>query len=174
MARGYTLLLETLNGFEKAPVLPFDATAIAMFDEMRSQKVRVATMDLRIAAIAISNNLILLARNTGDFSKITNLIIEADFTPPEALSPELRSHLKLSDELVDEFLAADRCLFSVPMYNFSVPSNFKAYIDQIVRVGRTFTFENGQGKGLVSGKKVIFIGGGFNMLTIADKADYAN
>jgi len=76
MARGYTLLLETLNGFAKAPVLPFDANAIAVFDEMRSQKVRVSTMDLRIAAIAIPNNLVLLTRNTGDFGKIPNLIIE--------------------------------------------------------------------------------------------------
>lgn len=76
MARGYTLMLETLNGFAKAPVLPFDAKAITMFDEMRSQKVRVATMDLRIAVIAISNNLILLTRNTGDFSKVPNLITE--------------------------------------------------------------------------------------------------
>lgn len=88
---------------------------------------------------------------------ITEDWIEADFTPSEALTPELRERLKLSDELVDEFLAADRCLFSVPMYNFSVPSHFKAYIDQIVRVGRTFTFEGGKGKGLVSGKKVVFI-----------------
>lgn len=76
LARGYKLLLEILNGFAQAPVLPFDARAIAIFDEMRSQKVRVATMDLRIAAIAISNNLVLLTRNTGDFSKISNLIIE--------------------------------------------------------------------------------------------------
>jgi tRNA(fMet)-specific endonuclease VapC len=76
MARGYTLLLETLNSFAKAPVLPFDAKAIAIFDEMRSQKVRVSTMDLRIAAIAISNNLVLLTRNTGDFSKVPSLITE--------------------------------------------------------------------------------------------------
>lgn len=76
LARGYTLLLETLNGFAKAPVLPFDAKAISIFDEMRSQKVRVSTMDLRIAAIAVSNNLVLLTRNTGDFSKVPNLIIE--------------------------------------------------------------------------------------------------
>ena len=76
LARGYTLLLETLNGFTKAPVLPFDSKAIAIFDQMRTQKVRVATMDLRIAAIAISNNLVLLTRNTGDFSKVPNLIIE--------------------------------------------------------------------------------------------------
>jgi len=50
-------------------------------------------------------------------------------------------------------LAADRCVFSVPMYNFSIPSNFKAYIDQVVRVGRTFMEENGQVKGLANGKK---------------------
>lgn len=76
LARGYKLLPEILNGFAQAPVLPFDARSIVIFDEMRSQKVRVATMDLRIAAIAISNNLVLLTRNTGDFSKISNLIIE--------------------------------------------------------------------------------------------------
>ena len=76
MARGYTLLLETLNSFAKAPVLPFDAKAIAIFDEMRNQKVRVSTIDLRIASIAISNNLVLLTRNTGDFSKVPSLITE--------------------------------------------------------------------------------------------------
>ncbi|MFN9887217.1 MAG: type II toxin-antitoxin system VapC family toxin [Pseudanabaena sp.] len=76
MDRGYTLLLETLNSFAKAPVLPFDTKAIAIFDEMKSQKVRVSTMDLRIAAIAISNNLVLLTRNTGDFSKVPSLITE--------------------------------------------------------------------------------------------------
>ena len=65
--------------------------------------------------------------------------------------------LKFSDELVDEFLAADRCVFSVPMYNFSIPSNFKAYIDQLVRVGRTFTEEEGQFKGLANAKKMLFI-----------------
>ncbi|MEO0376837.1 MAG: NAD(P)H-dependent oxidoreductase [Cyanobacteria bacterium P01_A01_bin.17] len=59
--------------------------------------------------------------------------------------------------MVDEFLAADRCVFSVPMYNFSIPSNFKACIDQVVRVGRTFTVEDGQFKGLASGRKVLFI-----------------
>jgi FMN-dependent NADH-azoreductase len=81
----------------------------------------------------------------------------ACFTPPEALTPEMAELLKFSDELVDEFLAADRCVFSVPMYNFSIPSNFKAYIDQVVRVGRTFTEEDGQVKGLANGKKVLFI-----------------
>ncbi|KYC44138.1 hypothetical protein WA1_03100 [Scytonema hofmannii PCC 7110] len=52
--RGYALLLETLQGFATALVLPFDARAIAIFDELQNQRVRVSTMDLRIASIAIS------------------------------------------------------------------------------------------------------------------------
>ncbi|GAP99934.1 FMN-dependent NADH-azoreductase [Leptolyngbya sp. NIES-2104] len=88
---------------------------------------------------------------------VTEDWIAASFTAPEALTPEMTELLKFSDELVNEFLAADRCVFSVPMYNFSIPSNFKAYIDQVVRVGRTFTEEDGQVKGLANGKKVLFI-----------------
>jgi len=53
-----------------------DANAIAVFDEMRKQKVCVSTMDLRIAAIAISNNLVLLTRNSSDFSKVPDLLME--------------------------------------------------------------------------------------------------
>jgi len=88
---------------------------------------------------------------------VTEEWIAADFTPPDALTPELAEAIKFSDELVDEFLAADYCVYSVPMYNFSIPSNFKAYIDQIVRVGRTFSVEGGEFKGLVTNKKVLFI-----------------
>lgn len=76
MIRGYTLLLETLQGFATAPILQFDAEAIAVFDELREQRVRVSTMDLRIAAIAISHNLVLLTRNVGDFSKVPALVTE--------------------------------------------------------------------------------------------------
>lgn len=76
MLRGYTLLLEILKSFSEAPVLPFDTMAMTIFDEMREQKVRVATMDLRIAAIALSHNLILLTRNLKDFSKVPGLITE--------------------------------------------------------------------------------------------------
>lgn len=88
---------------------------------------------------------------------VTEDWIVACFSPPEALTSEMAELLKFSNELVDEFLAADRCVFSVPMYNFSIPSNFKGYIDQVIRVGRTFTEEDGQVKGLANGKKVLFI-----------------
>ncbi|WP_199322134.1 type II toxin-antitoxin system VapC family toxin [Leptolyngbya sp. FACHB-321] len=73
LARGYALLLEILDGFAMAPVLPFDAKAIAVFDGLRQQGIRVSTMDLRITAIAISHNLVLLTRNVGDFRKVPGL-----------------------------------------------------------------------------------------------------
>ncbi|MDX2229129.1 MAG: type II toxin-antitoxin system VapC family toxin [Leptolyngbyaceae cyanobacterium bins.349] len=76
MMRGYALLLEILEGFALAPVLPFDDAAIAVFDEMRGQRVRVSTMDLRIAAIVMSRSLILLTRNVSDFSKVSGLVTE--------------------------------------------------------------------------------------------------
>lgn len=74
--RGYALLLEILQGFATAPILPFDAEAIAVFDELRGQRVRVSTMDLRIAAIAMSRNLVLLTRNVSDFNKVPGLVTE--------------------------------------------------------------------------------------------------
>ena len=72
--RGYNLLSETLSGFAAAPILDFDADAIEIFDTLRAQRVSVATMDLRIASIALSRNLILLTRNVKDFRQVPKLV----------------------------------------------------------------------------------------------------
>lgn len=74
--RGYSLLTEILQSFKSAPILPFSDKAIAIFDDLRKQKIRVSTMDLRIATIAISQNLVLLTRNVSDFNKIPGLMTE--------------------------------------------------------------------------------------------------
>nr|WP_277881180.1 NAD(P)H-dependent oxidoreductase [Leptolyngbya sp. FACHB-321] len=59
---------------------------------------------------------------------------------------------------MDEFLAVDRYVFSAPMSNFSIPAGFKAYLNQIVRVGRTFSIAaDGSYKSLVTGKKLLLI-----------------
>jgi FMN-dependent NADH-azoreductase len=83
--------------------------------------------------------------------------ITAKFTLPDQYTPELTNAIQLSDELIDEFLAADRYLLSVPMYNFSIPANLKSYIDHLVRPRRTFTVEPGGFRGLVTGKKMLII-----------------
>ncbi len=72
---------------------------------------------------------------------VTGEWIHAAFTPPEQREPWMRAALAVSDALVDELLRADVIVAGVPMYNFNVPAQFKAYIDNIVRVGRTFGFD---------------------------------
>ncbi len=83
--------------------------------------------------------------------------IAAAYSAPDQYTPDQAAAIYLSNELVDEFLAADRYVFAVPMYNFSVPANFKAYLDQIVRVGRTFSVDETGYKGLVHNKKMTII-----------------
>ncbi|MFL9812786.1 NAD(P)H-dependent oxidoreductase [Stutzerimonas sp. VN223-3] len=71
---------------------------------------------------------------------VTEGWVAAAFHDPCERSEAMRADLALSDELVDELLATDRLVIAAPMYNFGVPSGVKAWIDQIVRIGRTFDF----------------------------------
>lgn len=70
--------------------------------------------------------------------------IDGFFTPPAELTPEQRSALGCSDKFVDELLAADVLVLGAPMWNLNIPASLKAWIDMIVREGRTFAF-NGDG-----------------------------
>ena len=81
--------------------------------------------------------------------------IEAAYTPEAARTPAQRAMLELSDTLIDEVLAADVILLGVPMHNFSVPATFKAWIDQISRAGKTFSYGDQGPKGLVPANKQV-------------------
>ncbi|MGL6214311.1 FMN-dependent NADH-azoreductase [Billgrantia desiderata] len=67
--------------------------------------------------------------------------IEAAFTPIEQQTEPMRELLTESDALVDEVARADILVLGVPMYNFGPPAAFKAWIDNIVRIGRTVDFD---------------------------------
>ena len=60
----------------------------------------------------------------------------------------------LSEQLVSQFLAADVVVVGAPMYNFSIPSQLKAWIDRIAQVGRTFKYTETGPVGLAAGKTV--------------------
>ncbi|HYX39130.1 MAG TPA: NAD(P)H-dependent oxidoreductase [Oligoflexus sp.] len=83
--------------------------------------------------------------------------ITSAFTPPEHRTSELQKAIRLSDQLVDELLAADIIILSTPMWNFSIPSSLKAWIDHIVRVGRTFSYSASGPQGLVTDKPVFLV-----------------
>lgn len=72
---------------------------------------------------------------------VTKHWIHAAFTPTDRREEWMHQALAESDTLVDELLTADVIVAGVPMYNFGMPAQFKAYIDNIVRVGRTFGFD---------------------------------
>ena len=77
------------------------------------------------------------------------------FGKPEALTEAQKTALALSDTLVGEIEAASLIVIGVPMYNFSIPSALKAWIDHVIRAGRTFHYTAEGPKGLVTGKKVV-------------------
>lgn len=88
----------------------------------------------------------------------TDEFIKANYTPKPNRTQEMKKVLEPSDTLINELIDADKIIIASPMYNFAISATLKAYIDNIVRVGRTFTLdENGVMKGLLDGKKVMVI-----------------
>jgi len=77
--------------------------------------------------------------------------------PAEKRSPAESKALALSDILLSELEAADVVVFAAPMYNFSVPSSLKAWIDHIVRPGRAFSYSEKGPQGLLKGKKAVVV-----------------
>ncbi len=85
-------------------------------------------------------------------------LLGAFFTPADKLTAEQTRTLSTSDRLTDELLAADAVVIGTPMHNFSVPSALKAWIDHVVRVGKTFHYTAQGPAGLVpAGKKVYLV-----------------
>jgi tRNA(fMet)-specific endonuclease VapC len=72
----YSRLEITLDYFKSVQVLPFDQNAHISFESLIRQRLRVGTQDLRIAAIALSVNGIVVTRNQKDFGKVPNLQVE--------------------------------------------------------------------------------------------------
>lgn len=83
--------------------------------------------------------------------------VGAAYTPEAGRTPQQRELLSLSDSLLADLEQADEYVFGVPMHNFGIPSVLKLWIDQIARVGRTFSYADGRPKGLIIGKKATFI-----------------
>src|ERR1700693_4016456 len=83
--------------------------------------------------------------------------VGASYAPEAARTPQQKELLTLSDFLLAELEQADEYVFGVPMHNFGVPSVLKLWIDQIARVGRSFSYAGGRPKGLIVGKKATFI-----------------
>ena len=90
---------------------------------------------------------------------VNELWTTANYLPPEQSTPKMVAVLQESEDLIAELLWADYLLLGIPMYNLSVPATFKAYIDNIVRINRTFSFnpDRYSFQGLVTNTKALVI-----------------
>ena len=80
-------------------------------------------------------------------------------TPAEQRSAEQQASVDFADRLIEELEAAETIVLAVPMYNFSIPSTLKAWIDHVARAGRTFRYTAAGPEGLLKGKKVFVVTG---------------
>jgi FMN-dependent NADH-azoreductase len=76
---------------------------------------------------------------------------------PGDLNGRQKQAVALSDELIAELEVADTIVLAVPMYNFSIPSTLKAWIDHVARRGRTFRYTEKGPEGLLKNKKVFVL-----------------
>lgn len=83
--------------------------------------------------------------------------VSAAFTPAEHHDDTLTFALSRSEQLIAELEAADVLIIGAPMYNFGIPASLKAWIDQVVRLGRTFGYDGPMPVGLLHGKRAIVV-----------------
>ena len=85
---------------------------------------------------------------------ITDDWIAGAFSNPAQHSAAHRSALQYSDKLIEELHSAEVIVIGDPMHNFTISARLKAWLDQVVRFGKTFSFGESGPKGLLTGKKV--------------------
>jgi FMN-dependent NADH-azoreductase len=87
------------------------------------------------------------------FPHLEEAQISSFSTPPEKRTLQNQEALQHSDEAIHEIMEADIMVIGAPMYNFSIPSTLKAWLDHIVRAGITFKYDEKGPKGLLKDKK---------------------
>lgn len=86
---------------------------------------------------------------------LTNTTTGAIRLPAEAHTPAMAAAFAAERAVLDEFLSADVVIIGAPMYNFSIPSNLKAWLDRLGVPGVTFSYSEAGPKGLAGGRRVI-------------------
>jgi FMN-dependent NADH-azoreductase len=89
------------------------------------------------------------------FPNFEEALLGAFYAPEASRTQEQQAAVKYSDQAIKEVMDADIVVIAVPMYNFSIPSTLKAWIDHIARRGVTFQYTQNGIEGLVKGKQLI-------------------
>lgn len=114
--------------------------ADAIIDHLRS-----ANPGSKVKTVDLSNQ---------HFPHLEEAHLASFFTPAEKHTSREREAVRHSEEAIGDIREADILVIGAPMYNFSIPSALKAWIDHVVRAGITFRYDEKGPEGLVKGKKV--------------------
>ncbi|KXJ54968.1 MAG: FMN-dependent NADH-azoreductase [Thalassospira sp. Nap_22] len=125
-------------------------------ENSNSRQIALKLID-RIKAADSSATVIERDTNEAVVSAITGETVGAYYTPAENRSEAQKKVIAASDKMVAEILDADVLVIGAPMYNFSIPSTLKAWVDLIARVGVTFNYTENGPVGLVEGKKAYIV-----------------
>ncbi|EGQ7687414.1 TPA: FMN-dependent NADH-azoreductase [Vibrio parahaemolyticus] len=88
---------------------------------------------------------------------VLDLAVATALRATKDLSQEQQAVVDLSDTLIEEVKAADTLVIAAPMYNFTIPTQLKNWIDLIARAGVTFKYTENGVQGLIEGKKAIVV-----------------
>lgn len=111
---------------------------------------------------------------------MTEQWISAVFTATDRLSHEQSERIRLSDTLIDEIDRADVIVIASPMYNYGMPAALKSWFDQVIRIGKTFTFDLARGdfplEPIMNGKTLVILSSrgefGFGVGGIREKLNH--
>jgi FMN-dependent NADH-azoreductase len=88
---------------------------------------------------------------------LDGITLKAISTKDAAEAQNLKESATVSDKLTDELLASDLLIIATPTWSFGIPSSLKAWVDLVVRPGKTFSYTNDGVWGLAKGKKAILV-----------------
>ena len=108
----------------------------------------------RLFEIGLADSIDVLELAKTPHPPLDSFALGALFSPQDTLSDEQKSRVALDDALIDRTVSADILVIGVPMYNFGVSTQFKSWIDAIVKAGKTFRYTDKGPEGLIKGKKV--------------------
>jgi FMN-dependent NADH-azoreductase len=120
-------------------------------------KSRAVALDFLNAWRGVRPNTRVTVRDANTIPHLGGETLGALMTPPENRNREQSAMAASADALIEEVEAADTVVIAAPMYNFTISSPLKAWIDNIARAGRTFRYTANGPEGLLKGKKVFVV-----------------
>ena len=141
-----------INSIDNPTILRLDSSARS------ADSVSRQLADRLIARIAGDSSPVIVERNVATgLPFVDEATIEAMYTPAESRTQEQVDLLALGQTLIDELVAADAVVISMPVYNFGPPATLKAWVDLIARVGVTFNYTEQGPVGALADKPVYLI-----------------